>query len=107
MQSSIRGFGHYHDIISISYTILLTPLQRFLTFLFISQREREAMKDERTHHGSMGKSYSEQQTCVTVSIFYIVKNNCLYPPTSRGLTAGRKAGREAGQQTKYEWVSKF
>ena len=30
-----------------------TPLQQFLTFLFISQREREAMEDERTHHGAV------------------------------------------------------
>ena len=34
---------------------LSTPLQWFLTFSFISQREREAMKDERTHHGAIDK----------------------------------------------------
>ena len=34
----------------------LTPLQWFLTFLFTSQREKEAMKDERTHHGAIYKS---------------------------------------------------
>ena len=34
----------------------LKPLQRFLTFLFTSQREREAMKDERTHYSTMDKS---------------------------------------------------
>ena len=33
-----------------------TPLQWFLTFLFTSQREREAMKDERTYHDAMDKS---------------------------------------------------
>ena len=34
----------------------LTPLKQFLTFLFTSQREKEAMKDKRTHHGAMDKS---------------------------------------------------
>ena len=34
----------------------LTPFQQFLTFLFTSQREIGAMKDERTHHGTMDKS---------------------------------------------------
>ena len=33
-----------------------TPLQQFLTFLFTSQREKEAMKDERTYHGVIDKS---------------------------------------------------
>ena len=30
-----------------------TPLQRSLTFSFTSQRERDAIKDERTHHSAM------------------------------------------------------
>ena len=33
-----------------------TPLQQFLTFLFTNQRERQARKDERTHHSTMDKS---------------------------------------------------
>ena len=33
----------------------LTPLQRLLDFWITSQREKEAMKDERTHHGTMDK----------------------------------------------------
>ena len=32
-----------------------TPLQEFLTISFTSQREREAMKNERTLHGAMDK----------------------------------------------------
>ena len=33
---------------------LSAPIQQFLNFSFT--REREAMKDERTHHGAMDKS---------------------------------------------------
>ena len=33
-----------------------TPIKQFLTFSFTSQRERQARKDERSHHGAMDKS---------------------------------------------------
>ena len=33
-----------------------TPLQQYLIFSFTSQREREAIKDERTQHGAMDQS---------------------------------------------------
>ena len=35
---------------------LSTPLLWFLTFSIVSQREREATKNERTHHGAVDKS---------------------------------------------------
>ena len=78
-----------------------TLLQQFLTLLFTSHREREAMKDERTYHGAMDKSWSEQQICVSASIFCIVRKNWPYPPT-----ASRCYGRKEGWQMKYSWILK-
>ena len=49
-------------------------------FLFTSQRGKEAMKDERTHHGTMDK----QQICVSTSIFCVVRKKWPYPPTTSG-----------------------
>ena len=93
-----------------------TPIQWFLIFLFTSQREREAMKDEMAHHGAMDKSYSEQQICVSASIFCIVRKNWPYRPTISGSysrwqegrqarrQAGRLAGWKAGKQADEIWV---
>ena len=52
------------------------------------------MKDEKIHHGATEKSLSEQQTCVRALIFYIVRKNWPYPPTTSG-----SYGREVGKQT--------
>ena len=41
------------DIISRSCYNLSTPILQFPTFSLVSQREREAMKDERTHYGAV------------------------------------------------------
>ena len=41
---------------SLVWNFPSTPLRQFLTFLFTSQREKEAMKDERTYHGVIDKS---------------------------------------------------
>ena len=53
-----------------------TPVRvsrQFFTFLFTSQREREAIKDERTlaHHGAMDK----KQICIIALIFCILLKN--------------------------------
>ena len=43
----------YIRINTVSHYSSLTPLQQFLTFMFTNQREREAIKDERTHYGAV------------------------------------------------------
>ena len=64
----------------------MAPLLRFFTFLLVSEKEREAMKDERAHYGTVSK--------------YMV--GCRYleikahPPTTSG-----SHGRQAGRQMKY------
>ena len=63
------------------------------------------MKDERTHHGTMDKSLSEQQICVSVLISCIVRKNDPILLLLVGLTAGRQATSQAGRQNTD--VSKF
>ena len=78
-----------------------------ISYLYVtSQREREAMKDERTHHGAMDKSLSEQHVCISTSIFCIVRKNWPYPPTASG-SYGREAGWETGHQMKYGYILKI
>ena len=60
-----------------------------------NQREREAMKDERTHHDAMDKSLSEQQICDSTSRFCIARKNWAHAPTGSG-----SYSRLAGWQTK-------
>ena len=48
----------------------------------------------------------EQQICVSMSIFCIVRKNWPYPPTASG-PYSREAGREKGWKTKYGWILKF
>ena len=65
-------------------------LQRFLTFSFTSQRERQARKDERTHHGAMDQTLiGTTDLCKRVDILYCKKGPTLPPLV--GLTAGREA----------------
>ena len=69
-----------------------------ISHLFIHQsKKREAIKDENTRHGTMDKSQSEEQICVSVSIFCIVRKNWPYYPTTTG-SYGRYAGRKASRQ---------
>ena len=56
MQSNTYAIGHYSVMNNDKPYNSLTTFQQFLTFLFTSQRERGAMKDERTHHNAMDKS---------------------------------------------------
>ena len=65
------------------------PLKQFLTFLFTSEREREAMKDEGTYHGAMDKSKSKQQICVSASMFNIVRKTSPILLLLVGLMEGR------------------
>ena len=52
-----------------------------INFQQLSQRQKEAMKDERTDHGAMDKSLLEQQICVSALIFCIVKKTGPILPT--------------------------
>ena len=74
----------------------LTLLQQFLTLLFASQKGREAMKDERNHYGAMDKSLSEQQVCVSMSMFCTGRKNWLYPPTASGSYSRQAVRRNVG-----------
>ena len=74
-----------------------------ISHLFIHQREREAMKDERTHHGAMDESYLEQQICDSASIFHIVKKTGPILPPLVGLMASRQAGRQKKIQVEFEF----
>ena len=82
-----------------SHYNLSTPLLWFLTFSIVSQREREATKNERTHHGAVDKSWSELQIRGSASIFCIVRKNWAHTPTASG-SYGRMAGWLAGWPTK-------
>ena len=71
----------------------LTPLQWFLTLLFTSQREREAMKDERT---TMAQWINLNQNNGVLICCVLIKN-WPYPPTASGsyrLLVGLMAGRQ-------------
>ena len=46
------AFSYLCDIINVRCYKSSTPLKQFLTFLFTSQREKEAMKGKRNHHGT-------------------------------------------------------
>ena len=81
------AFNYLCDTISVRCYKSSTPLKQFLTFLFTSQREKEAMKDKRNHHGTMDNWNSELITC-------IVSKNSPYPPTTSGCY-GREADRLA------------
>ena len=50
------------------------------------------MNNERTRHGTVDKSSSEQQICVSASIFCIVEKNWAHAPTASG-SYGRMADR--------------
>ena len=96
-------FGNCRDIIGISRTIH-QHLFSNVTFLLISQREREAMKDKITHYSAMDKWYeSDQQICGSASISCIVRKTGPILPPLKGLMAGR----QAGWQTKLRWISIF
>ena len=60
-------------------------------FSLVSQRERETMKDKRTHYGTVDKS--EQQICGSTVIFCIVRNTGPMFPPLVGLMAGRQADK--------------
>ena len=69
----------------------MTPLQRFLTFSFTSQREREARKDERTHHGAMDNLIRNNRSVLPCwySVFWEKTGSILLPLV--GFMAGRPA----------------
>ena len=61
------------DIMSIIYyNIIDTSLAISHIFIYHS-REREKMKDEGTHYGTMDKSYLEKLMCVGALLFCIVR----------------------------------
>ena len=57
-----------------------TSLQQFLAFSLTSQREKEALKDERTYYSAMYKW--EQHICVSTLIFCIIRKHWPYPPSA-------------------------
>ena len=62
-----------------------TPLQRFLTFSFTSQRERKAVENGRTYYGAM------EQICVCILLFCIVRKTGPILLQLMGLIVGRQA----------------
>ena len=87
----------------------IAPLSA-ITHLFVyRQREREAMKDERTHRPCMAQwilNRNNRFVLASASIFCIEKINWPYFPTA-SRSYGREGGRQAGRQTKCGWVLKF
>ena len=67
---------------------LLTNLERFLTFILASQKEREVMKDEMTHHGIV----------IRTTDFVILCHE-----RKLGISC-RHYSRSYGWQTKYQWT---
>ena len=101
-QSSTHAFSHYHNVINITYNSL-TSVQRFLTFSFTGQRERKAMKDESTHHGTM---VDRNNRSVFVHWYSVLWEKLAI---SSLWLAGRQAGRQniGGSQKKSLQVKLF
>ena len=100
MQSCTSAFSHFHDILNISQYNSSAPLQQFLTFSFTSKREREAVKNKKTHYGAIDKSQLEQQIRGSMNISCIVTKNWSYPPTTSG-SYGRQACRQNAGDIKF------
>ena len=93
-QSCSHAFGLLHDIISIIYWHLISDFSPTV-YLLASQREREVMKDERTHYNAI-----DLWSCV--SILHCKKKLSLsshHSSRSYGKQAGRFLCRFVGRLT--------
>ena len=99
MQSCTCAFGDLHDVVNISCYNSSTSLLSDFSPFHSPIKEKEAVKDKRTHYDAMDKTKSEQQIFGSESISCIVRQTGPILPLLVDLTAG--------WQTKYGWILKF
>ena len=62
------------------------------------------MKNERTHHGTMDKSYNRNNRSVLVHRYSVLEKTGPILLLHLDLMAGREGGREGGQPANEMWV---